>query len=78
MSRPAVIPVADRVHARRWVVLAILSGSLLLIAMDTTILNVAFPSLVADLQPGAVEQLWIIDVYALALSGLLVTLRRAG
>lgn len=43
MSRPAVIPVADRVHARRWLVLAILSGSLLLIAMDTTILNVAFP-----------------------------------
>ncbi|MFB7209408.1 MFS transporter [Streptomyces sp. NPDC056255] len=73
MSRPAVAPVADRVHARRWVVLAILSGSLLLIAMDTTILNVAFPSLVADLQPGAMEQLWIIDVYALALSGLLVT-----
>lgn len=43
MPRPAVIPVADLVHARRWVVLAILSGSLLLIAMDTTILNVAFP-----------------------------------
>ncbi|MCX5192635.1 MFS transporter [Streptomyces sp. NBC_00249] len=58
---------------RRWIVLAILSGSLLLISMDTTILNVAFPSLVADLQPGAVQQLWIIDVYALALSGLLVT-----
>ncbi|MDJ1130408.1 MFS transporter [Streptomyces iconiensis] len=47
--------------------------SLLLIAMDTTILNVAFPSLVADLQPSAVQQLWIIDIYALALSGLLVT-----
>src|SRR5688500_9814793 len=58
---------------RRWIVLAILSGSLLLIAMDTTILNVAFPSLVSDLKPGSVEQLWIIDVYALALSGLLVT-----
>ncbi|MGW1772690.1 MFS transporter [Streptomyces sp. NPDC002104] len=58
---------------RRWIVLTILSGSLLLISMDTTILNVAFPSLVGDLQPGAVQQLWIIDVYALALSGLLVT-----
>ncbi|WP_424215932.1 MFS transporter (plasmid) [Streptomyces sp. BI20] len=58
---------------RRWIVLTILSGSLLLISMDTTILNVAFPSLVSDLQPGAVQQLWIIDVYALALSGLLVT-----
>ncbi|MEU1018399.1 MFS transporter [Streptomyces sp. NPDC005898] len=59
--------------ARRWAVLAILSGSLLLIAMDTTILNVAFPSLVADLRPSSVQQLWIIDVYALVLSGLLVT-----
>lgn len=58
---------------RRWIVLAILSGSLLLISMDTTILNVAFPSLVGDLRPSAVQQLWIIDVYALALSGLLVT-----
>jgi len=57
----------------RWVVLAILSGSLLIIAMDATILNVAFPSLVSDLRPGSVEQLWIIDAYALALSGLLVT-----
>ncbi|MET9958408.1 MFS transporter [Streptomyces sp. NPDC006326] len=58
---------------RRWIVLTILSGSLLLISMDTTILNVAFPSLVGDLRPGAVQQLWIIDVYALVLSGLLVT-----
>ncbi|MFI6980571.1 MFS transporter [Embleya sp. NPDC050154] len=57
----------------RWAVLAILSGSLLIIAMDATILNVAFPSLVADLRPDSVEQLWIIDAYALALSGLLVT-----
>ncbi|WP_434590479.1 MFS transporter [Streptomyces sp. A5-4] len=64
---------AQRLDPRRWIVLAILSGSLLLIAMDTTILNVAFPSLVSDLGPGSVEQLWIIDVYALVLSGLLVT-----
>ncbi|MCF2531970.1 MFS transporter [Yinghuangia sp. KLBMP8922] len=63
----------QQLDPRRWVVLAILAGSLLLIAMDTTILNVAFPSLVADLQPSSVQQLWIIDAYALALSGLLVT-----
>lgn len=72
-SGPATAVPTTAVHARRWGILAILSGSLLLIAMDTTILNVAFPSLVADLQPGSVEQLWIIDAYALALSGLLVT-----
>ncbi|WP_433548852.1 MFS transporter [Streptomyces sp. CA-294286] len=72
-SRPDPGRLGSGLDPRRWVVLAILSGSLLLIAMDTTILNVAFPSLVSDLQPGSVEQLWIIDVYALALSGLLVT-----
>ncbi|CAM5608085.1 MFS transporter [Streptomyces xanthochromogenes] len=70
MTSPLGTPALD---PRRWLVLAILSGSLLLIAMDTTILNVAFPSLVSDLQPSSVQQLWIIDVYALALSGLLVT-----
>ncbi|WP_263167764.1 MFS transporter [Streptomyces sp. SCSIO ZS0520] len=70
---PAPSGADPRVHARRWAILAILSGSLLLIGMDTTILNVAFPTLVEDLQPGAVEQLWIIDAYSLALSGLLVT-----
>ncbi|GAA2590717.1 MFS transporter [Actinomadura fulvescens] len=53
--------------------LAVLSGSLLIIAMDATILNVAFPSLVDDLRPNSVEQLWIIDAYALVLSGLLIT-----
>ncbi|MEU5880465.1 MFS transporter [Spirillospora sp. NPDC047279] len=58
---------------RRWAVLAVLSGSLLIIAMDATILNVAFPSLVEDLRPSSVEQLWIIDAYALVLSGLLIT-----
>ncbi|MFE0098980.1 MFS transporter [Streptomyces sp. NPDC059009] len=74
LTSPVLDPAPTRrPTVNRWLVLAVLSGSLLLIAMDTTILNVAFPSLVGDLQPGAVEQLWIIDIYALALSGLLVT-----
>lgn len=41
--------------------------------MDATILNVALPSLVDDLAPDAIEQLWIIDVYGLILGGLLLT-----
>ncbi|WP_436319683.1 MFS transporter [Streptomyces syringium] len=57
----------------RWAMLAVLCASLLLVAMDATILNVALPSLIDDLQPGALEQLWIIDIYGLVLGGLLVT-----
>lgn len=53
--------------------LAVLCASLLLVAMDATILNVALPSLIDDLEPSAIEQLWIIDIYGLVLGGLLVT-----
>ncbi|MDK1476318.1 MFS transporter [Streptomyces sp. 549] len=57
---------------RRWAVLAVLCASLLLVAMDATILNVALPSLIDELRPDARAQLWIIDVYGLVLGGLLI------
>lgn len=69
-TRAATAPAA--VHGR-WAMLAVLCASLLLVAMDATILNVALPSLIRDLQPGPLEQLWIIDIYGLVLGGLLVT-----
>lgn len=56
----------------RWAMLAVLCSSLLLVAMDATILNVALPSLIDDMRPSALAQLWIIDVYGLVLGGLLV------
>ncbi|MET9320834.1 MFS transporter [Streptomyces sp. NPDC003038] len=57
----------------RWAMLAVLCASLLLVAMDATILNVALPSLIDHLRPSALQQLWIIDIYGLVLGGLLVT-----
>ncbi|GAA0959863.1 MFS transporter [Actinocorallia libanotica] len=60
-------------HPRRWAALAVLSASLLLVAMDMTILNVALPEISADLRPDAVQLLWIVDVYSLVVAGLLVT-----
>ncbi|MCA2205532.1 MFS transporter [Nocardia rosealba] len=57
----------------RWVMLGVLCASLLLVAMDATILNVALPSLIDDLHVGPLEQLWIIDIYGLVLGGLLIT-----
>ncbi|MFF2085237.1 MFS transporter [Nocardia sp. NPDC058176] len=57
----------------RWVMLGVLCASLLLVAMDATILNVALPSLIEDLHVGPLEQLWIIDIYGLVLGGLLIT-----
>jgi DHA2 family multidrug resistance protein-like MFS transporter len=58
---------------QRWLVLAVVSGSLLLCGIDLTVLHVAVPSMSRDLHPSAAQLLWIVDVYSLALAALLVT-----
>ncbi|HIX00341.1 MAG TPA: MFS transporter, partial [Candidatus Nesterenkonia stercoripullorum] len=56
---------------RRWIVLAIVSSALLLIALDNTILYTALPRLTGDLGASASQQLWIINAYPLVIAGLL-------
>src|SRR6187549_314034 len=63
----------EKVHARRWLTLGVLCLSLLIIVMDNTILNVAIPSLMRDLDASNSEIQWIIDAYTLVFAGLLLT-----
>lgn len=63
----------ELIHRRRWGTLAVLSLSLLIIGLDNTVLNVAIPTLQADLDASASELQWIIDGYTLAFAGLLLT-----
>ncbi|MDQ1039637.1 DHA2 family multidrug resistance protein-like MFS transporter [Streptomyces sp. V3I8] len=58
--------------ANRWVVLVVLCTSLLLVAVDATVLHVAVPAVTEDLTPGAMELLWIVDVYPLVCASLLI------
>ncbi|MFK0171445.1 MFS transporter [Streptomyces sp. NPDC090306] len=58
--------------ADRWVVLVVLCASLLLVALDATVLHVAVPAVSEDLRPGAVQLLWIVDVYPLVCAALLI------
>ncbi|WP_320773889.1 MFS transporter [Streptomyces sp. CRN 30] len=58
--------------ANRWVVLVVLCASLLLVALDATVLHVAVPAVTEDLRPGAIELLWIVDVYPLVCASLLI------
>ncbi|MGW6785948.1 MFS transporter [Streptomyces sp. NPDC054987] len=58
--------------ANRWVVLAVLCVSLVLVALDATILHVAVPSVTEDLRPGPIELLWIVDAYPLVCASLLI------
>ncbi|KJY25642.1 MFS transporter [Streptomyces katrae] len=56
----------------RWVVLAVLCVSLVLVALDATILHVAVPAVTEDLRPGSQELLWIVDAYPLVCAALLI------
>ena len=58
--------------ANRWVVLVVLCVSLLLVALDATVLHVAVPAVTEDLRPSGVELLWIVDAYPLVCAALLI------
>ena len=60
--------------ARDWAALAVLTLVVALLAVDSTVLALAVPSLSADLAPNASELLWIGDIYSFVLAGLLVTM----
>jgi EmrB/QacA subfamily drug resistance transporter len=65
-------------YPRRWWALGVLSLSLVVIGMDNTILNVALPTLVGDLDATASQLQWIVDSYVLVFAGLLLTMGAFG
>lgn len=60
-------------YTRRWLALAALSFSILVISLDLTILNVALPTLVRDLGATTSQLQWMVDAYTLFYAGLLLT-----
>src|SRR3954452_24976848 len=67
-----------QVHARRWKTLAVLSLSLVVIGLDTTILNIALPTLQARFGASPSTLQWMVDAYLLVFSGLLLVFGTLG
>ena len=63
---------ADLAGNRRWVTLAVLCVSLLIIVIDNTIVNVTLPSLVRQLGASVSELQWVVDAYTVVFAGLLL------
>ena len=68
----ATPPGADRVHARRWAILAVLCVSVFLAVVDNTIVNVALPSISRQLHATTSDLQWIVDAYSLVFASLLL------
>ncbi len=58
---------------RRWWILAVLCLSVLVLMIDSTVLNLAIPSLMTDLGATTSDVQWILDAYVLVFAGLLLT-----
>ncbi len=63
----------ERVYERRWWTLGILCLSLVMIIVGNTVLNVALPTLVREIDASSTDLQWMVDAYALVFAGLLLT-----
>jgi DHA2 family multidrug resistance protein-like MFS transporter len=70
MSQPASD--TPRAGRREWIGLAVVALPCLLYSMDLTVLNLAVPSLSAELAPTSAQLLWIVDIYGFLVAGSLI------
>ncbi len=67
-----------RAGRKEWTAFVVLMLPLLLVSMDVSVLYFAVPAISRELHPGSTQQLWIFDIYAFALAGLLITMGALG
>ena len=65
-------------HGNPWAVLLTLSMGFLMTLLDLTIVNIAIPSMIDQLDASLDEVLWVINAYVLVLAVLLITFGRLG
>jgi MFS transporter, DHA2 family, multidrug resistance protein len=68
----------SRAGRREWIGLAVIALPCMLYSMDLTVLNLAVPSLSAELKPSGAELLWIVDIYGFLVAGSLITMGTLG
>src|SRR6201984_2791592 len=63
---------------KRWLALIVLCLGVLMIVLDTTIVNVALPSVRADLGFTETSLVWVVNAYMLTFGGFLLLSGRLG
>src|SRR2546430_4532631 len=77
MTAPGTAQQAERRHSP-WLVLAVLCLGFFMILLDTTIVNIAIPSISDKLDASLSDILWILNSYILVYAVLLITSGRLG
>src|SRR5687767_4807114 len=61
-----------QIHRRRWAILGVLILALFGVTLDNTVLNIALPTLAAELDASAGQLQWMVDAYILLFAGMLL------
>jgi EmrB/QacA subfamily drug resistance transporter len=77
-EEPATNGAIVTAERRRWLALLVLCLGDLMIVLDTTIVNVALPSIRADLGFSEASLAWVVNVYVLTFGGFLLLAGRMG
>jgi EmrB/QacA subfamily drug resistance transporter len=59
-------------YPKRWLALAVIAVTVLMIVLDATIVNIALPAVSTDLDISSANQQWIVTAYTLTFGGLLL------
>src|SRR4051794_3976068 len=68
----------EKATRREWIGLAVLVLPCFLVSMDGHVLNLAVPSIVADLRPSGAQLLWVMDGYVFLVAGSLLAMGAIG
>jgi len=77
-SASPTAPTPAHGHDRRWLALTVLCLGVLMIVLDTTIVNVALPSIKTDLRFSETSLAWVVNAYMLTFGGFLLLGGRLG
>jgi EmrB/QacA subfamily drug resistance transporter len=69
---PGAAQPADEPYARRWLALAVIAVTVLMVILDATIVNIAMPAVALDLEIASANLQWIVTAYTLTFGGFLL------
>jgi EmrB/QacA subfamily drug resistance transporter len=78
VTEPSTFPTSgaaappEEPYERRWLALAVIAVTVLMVILDATIVNIALPSVSKDLKITPATQQWIVTAYTLTFGGLLL------
>ena len=76
MSEPALAP--DMGHPRKWWILVAVSVGMFMALLDVTIVNIAMPRIITDLNTTVTHASWVLNAYSLVLAVSFLSMGRIG